>query len=280
MTDPQQPRPDPVRARQALLSGLGQALALLADKLTPHGDAAREVATLAAQAEELANRTWAFSRARAPDPRAAAELAAAFQSFIAEAADLAERAGRAAAGSREVAATIRNHADDLAELGRGFAGVDDIAALRARLRPLAASLEALPARLQAGREVAADVARLGTHAGELADVAQKLTDPRQRSTAAMAAYQGLRDFAVTAGEVAGAMLKDAERVHGAVAGLAGRATILASASAAAETARRVSAQGRMQEVIEAGRQARPPEPPRPAVAPRDAVVWGTRAGEA
>ena len=216
-------------ARQALLTGLAQGLKLLADRALPHADAAVEVAELAARAEELAAEAWKQSAARTANPTGARALAESFQAFIAEAVELSARAARSAATTREVGATLRSHAAELAKLATN--GVPpDLATLRTTLRPVVSSLEQFPARLAESAVLADDVASLGTKATELgAQAMAPRANSQPASAAALAIYRNLRTLGDEAASLASTMRSDAERLRGAISGIAGQAGRIATA---------------------------------------------------
>ncbi len=220
-------------ARQALLTGLAQGLKLLADRVLPHANAAIEVAELAARAEELAHEACKQSGARTADPGAARTLAEAFQEFIAEATALSERAARSAAATREVGATMADHAGELTKLA-AIGTPPDLPTLRTALRPIVASLEQLPIRLAESRAMADDVASLGSKAGALgAQAMNPQANARNASAQAMAMYRSLRTLGDEAAALAATMQSDADRVRKAIGGIASHAGRLATAGGAA-----------------------------------------------
>lgn len=216
-------------ARQALLTGLAQALRLLADHVQPHANAAVEIAELAARAEELAAEAWKQSAARTSDPAGIRALADAFQAFIAEAAELSSRAARSAATTREVGTTMVSHAKALNKLATNSIP-PDIATLRVSLRPVVASLELLPVRLAENRAMADDVASLGAKATELGTQAM---NPRAHSrpagVVALEIYRNLRTLGEEAAAVADTMRADVVRMRSAFNGVAGQSGRLATA---------------------------------------------------
>lgn len=225
---PRTPAAD-IAARRAVVTGLAQGLKLLADHVLPHANAAVEVAELAARAEQLAAAAWQQSAARSPDPAGARALAESFQAFVAEAAELSSRAARSAAATRDVGATMTSHAGALSNFATG-SGPSDIAALRAALRPVVASLEQLPRHLAESRAMAGDVAGLGAKAVELGARAANLqANARPASATALEIYRSLRILGDEAATLAGTMQADSERVRNAIAGIASQAGRLATA---------------------------------------------------
>lgn len=261
--------------RHEILAGLAQALALLSTRVQPQGDAARKVAVLAARAEAIAAEAWSIGIAPMPASDRVAALARDFKAFINDAAILAQRAAREAAASREVAQEMHRYASELNKAASELDGVVDIAAVRARLRPLATSLEALPARLEGGTEVVNEVAALGARATGLADCAESLhASGRRPGPVAVAIYRGLRQFAEDAAAIAAVMSVEAGRAQRAVVELADRADRLASPEAAAAAQRRSAATGRMSDVIAQGNRERQAAEPHPAKPPLRGMSWG------
>lgn len=288
MTHPATPAPGDGAVRHALLKGLVLALQLLATNVAPLAEAADDIALLAARAEELAAAAWKASSDRTRDPAIAAALARDFNAFVTDAAALSARAARSAAASREVTATMQAHAATLASVSQE--GATDIATLRIRLRPVALSLEELPKRMEESRTLAVDVASLGGRATELADLLSS-HGGRTRSAAetAIAIYRGLRDLAEEAAQVGQTMLNDAARMRGAITGVVGHASRIASPSAAPSAAppagsapngagvvpRTATAVDRLGKLVsQVGQQMRLAEQPRAAQPPATAQVWG------
>lgn len=249
--------------RRELLGGLALALQLLAQRILPQADTAHDVAELAARAEELAAEAWRIGASRLPDPARAAALQAEFRAFIHEAAELSERAARAAAAVRAVGESIGTHAANLSHLATS-PEADDIAVLRTRLRPLLATLEQLPERIAANTALAQDVSAMGANAAKLGADALAAQDHRiPAGEKALALYRSLRAIAEQAGTVAETLLADAQRLRGSIGSIATGVGQIANPGTAPATA-----ESRLSQVVAHGTGAAPRAPP------TGALDWG------
>lgn len=256
---PDQPTPQGAPAtRRELLAGLAAALQLLAQRILPQADTARDVAELAARAEELAHEAWTLGASRIPNPARAAALEADFRAFIAEAAELSGRAAQAAAAVRAVGQAIAAHGTDLTRLA-GSKEAEDLTALRTRLRPLLATLEQLPTRIEESTALAQDVAAMGANAARLGAEAIAAQDHRiPAGEKALAFYRSLRAIGQEAGAVAETLLADAQRLRGGISGIASGVGTIASAGAAPGTAPPTGAAARLSQVVAQGSAPAPP----------------------
>lgn len=219
-SDSSSSHPPGQHARREVLGALALALKLMAERILPQADAALEVAELAARAEELATRAWELAGARIPDRARAEALQVEFRDFIEHAVDLSARAAHDAAACREAGGAMERHASDLTSLARS-PEAGDIAVLRARLRPIVASLEQLPVRIASSKVMAEDVVALGARAAKLGDEAMAAQGHRiAASDKALALYRSLRGIADEAGVLAANMLADSQRLRGTIGGIA------------------------------------------------------------
>ncbi|GAC1338326.1 MAG: hypothetical protein NVSMB18_04550 [Acetobacteraceae bacterium] len=261
-------------ARRDILSGLTQALALLGARMQPQADTAREIAMLAARAEEIAQEAWTIGTTLLTANARLAALDAAFQSFIADAGELSRSAARQTAVSLEVAAAMETFKAEMKAASLDLEGVDDIGVVRARLRPLASSIAALPARIQSGTAIVDEVAALGERALGLAESAEGLHAKGRNSTqSAIAIYRGLRAFAESAAEVATNAHKAAARASGAIQDLREQADGMVSPEAAEAVRRRNTSLGRLERVIAEGALL-PSSDRAGAPVPVDGMTWG------
>jgi uncharacterized protein YhaN len=254
------PVPTATVAKREVLQGLAQVLGLLAGRLQTQSEAAREVGLLTGRAEELAAQAWALASAHTPAGSAATDLANAIAAFIEDAATLTQRAAHEATASRALAAILDDEAIELNAVGRALDGVNDMTLIRARLRPMLNKLVAVPERLNAMTEVAADVAGLGQRAREMAKLTEGLHEnARNHGIAAVAIYRELRDFAEATSIVAARMSADDTRIRQSIAAMKDQADQLGSPEAAAAAQRKATAVGRMQTMIAqvAGQRAQP-----------------------
>lgn len=247
------PSPADTQARRELLGALAMALKLLAQRVLPQADAAREVAELVARAEELAAEAWQLANARNPDPARAQALQAAFQGFLEGATDLAGRAARAAAACREMGQAMVDQAADLSQLASS-PEAGDLRVLRTRLRPVLASLEHLPGRIEASRTLAQDVVEMGAKVAKLGGEAIAAQGYRLPATEkALALYRSLRGIADEAGTVAATLLAEAQHLRGTIGGIATQVGQIATGSA-----NPASAEARLSHVVAHGAGAAPP----------------------
>jgi hypothetical protein len=152
-----------------MLAQLADALSVLGDKMRAQQQAAIDVCAMGTPAEELARstRTLAFDRRLAPEAGLLA-LSGELDEFATEMLATAERVQQDSLLGRAVAEALGGHAADLAALAQQREGAEDPAAIRARLRPLVVTLDALPTRLKASRERTAEVCALAARAREAA----------------------------------------------------------------------------------------------------------------
>jgi hypothetical protein len=212
------PEPTVSAAKREVLNGLAQAVSALARRIQGQGEAAHQVGLLTAQAEELAARAWEIACASRIDKEAAADLAAAVDSFVQHAAALSQRLAREASTSSALAKILSAEAIEVEAAGRGLDTINDMNVVRARLRPLLDRLTAVPERLAAMTEVAADVVGLGDMAMAIAERTQGLQDSgRTPGIAAVALYKELRGFANAAASVASRMWDDEKQIQQTVA---------------------------------------------------------------
>jgi hypothetical protein len=203
-------------------------------------------------------------------------LAQEVQAFIDDAAGLSQRAAREAAASREVSEAMQQHALQLSGVAQDVEAANDIATVRARLRPLVTALTDLPARLQNGTAIAQEVADLGARATDISDRAEGLMEnARTPGVAAVAIYRELREFADNAGAIAEQMRDDADRARNAIVTMARQAGHLAAPETAVTAQRQATAVGRMHDVVVEGAHERRGAPLPRAVAPARGISWGS-----
>jgi len=276
------PRPPPPGgasdpgARRQLLVGVAQALRVLAERLAPQMDAAQDVTDFVIRAEEMAHEASRLGAARVPDPAQAAALAAAFEAFIAEAGALSRKAAQEAAASRDLSGRMADQAGMLAKMAAS-PEAQDLATLRAQLRPVMVTLEELPARMAAGHGMAADVAALGARAAELGAQAMAVQQHRVSTTEKLLAIcRSLRTLAEEAGVIAETLRGDNDRLRRTIGGVVsqvgkmGQAAGPASAGAAAG-----GAEARLAQVVAHGVAAGRPAAP---AAPGQSLDWGVGRG--
>jgi hypothetical protein len=262
-------------ARRQLLVGVAQALRVLAERLAPQMDAAQDVTDFVIRAEEMAQEAWRLGAARVPDPAQAAALAAAFQAFIAEAGALSRKAAQEAAASRDLSGRMADQAGMLAKMAAS-PEAQDLATLRAQLRPVMVTLEELPGRMAAGHGMAADVAALGTRAAELGAQAMAVQQHRVSTTEKLLAIcRSLRTLAEEAGVIAETLRGDNDRLRRTIGGVVsqvgkmGQAAGPAGPDSAGPGAG--GAEARLTQVVAHGVAAGRPAAP---AAPGQSLDWG------
>ena len=257
------PEPSVSAAKREVLNGLAQALAALARRVQGQGEAAHQIGLLTAQAEQLAARAWEIACASHIDKEAAADLAAAVNAFIQHIAALSHRVAREASTNAALAKILSGEATELKAAVRALDNIDDMNVIRARLRPLLDRLTAVPERLAAMTEVAADVAGLGDMALAIAERTEALQESgRTPGIAAVTLYKELRGFANAAGSIASRMWDDEKQIQQAIALMHEQTNQLASPKAAAATQHTTTAFGRIHEVIVRTKAAQSPLPAR------------------
>ena len=206
--------PPPGNARRDILMSLAQTLTMLAGNAQAQTEVARDIAALAVRAEEIGFQARLLSTARNPAGSEAQALAADLRKFLGDVTTLSEEAARRAGASRDIAHSMQLHATDLAGAARELDGIDDIVLIRARLRPLAAALSEIPARLRSSSVIAAEVAALAPRANDLADRTQGLHEAgRTPGIVAISIYRSLREFADVAGAIADTLAVEAEQAR-------------------------------------------------------------------
>ncbi len=257
------PPGDP-NARRALLGGLAMALKLLAQRILPQADTALEVAELAARADELAAEAWKLGASRVPDPARAAALQAEFQAFITETAEVSDRAARAAAAVRVVGEAIETHGTALSTLAQA-PEANDLAALRAKLRPMLATLEQLPDRIATSKALAQDVAAMGTNAARLGNEALAAQGHRIPATEkALALYRSLRAIGQEAGTIAETLVAEGQGLRNTIGSIAAHVGQIATGTA------QTTAESRLAQVVAVGTGTSTP--------PAGALDWGIGRG--
>jgi hypothetical protein len=244
------PAPSVSAAKHEVLHGLARAVAALAGRIQGHGKSAHEVGLLTARAEELAARAWAIACSSRTDKEAAAALAAAANAFVQHAIALSQRVAREASTSMALVSILRGEAKELQAVGRELVGVNDMIMIRARLRPLLDRLLAIPERLEAVTDFAADIAELGDMARAISERTQGLQESgRPPAVISVALYKELRGFARASGSVANKLWEDDKQMQQAIAQMHEQTNWLVSPEAAAEAQRNASAIGRMHDTI-------------------------------
>lgn len=226
------PPPSP---RQAMLAQLAGALTALGDKMRTQQQAAIDVCALGTRAEEIARstRNLAFGRGRVPEDGLRA-LSGELDDFATEMQATAERVQQDSLLGRAVAEALGGHAADLAALAQQREGAEDPAAIRARLRPLLMTLDALPTRMKAGRERTAEVGALAARAREAATRAAGLAADAGagRQDRMLALSRELGRLAADAADVSAQFSADAAMAVRAAETMAGQASDLSGGGAA------------------------------------------------
>lgn len=234
------PPPSP---RQAMLAQLAGALSALGEKMRAQQQAAIDVCALGTRAEEIARstRTLAFDRRAAPEDGLRA-LSGELDEFAAEMLATAERVQQDSLLGRAVAEALGGHAADLAALAQQREGAEDPAAIRARLRPLVVTLDALPTRMKAGRERTAEIGALAARAREAAGRASELATGGGpgRQDRMLALSRDLGRLAEDAATVSAQFSADAALAVRVAENMAGQAASLSGARPAAALSRVLS----------------------------------------
>ena len=264
MADPVPP-PSP---RQAMLAQLAGALAALGGKMRAQQQAAIDVCALGTRAEEIARSTrdLAFDRRRAPEGGLRA-LSGELDEFAAEMLATAERVQQDSLLGRAVAEALGGHAADLADLAQQREEAEDPAAIRTRLRPLVATLDALPVRMKASRERTAEVGALAARAQQAAAQAATLAAGAApgaapgRQDQMLALSRELNRLAQDAASVSAQFSADAAMAVRVAEDMAGQAAGLSTgrpAGPAAALSQVIGAGHAMEQAAEAAAPGQPP----------------------
>ena len=142
---------------------------LLSERMRSQGNAATKITLLAVRAEKIAQRSWDLNSTSTKHfQRDSQVLIQEVKAFAREAAEAAKHAGEEALLGREVANAIAGHSADVAQLAREIDQLPDASAVRARLRPLSATLSTLPERLKANAATIKEVDNVAALADGLA----------------------------------------------------------------------------------------------------------------
>lgn len=255
-----------------MLSHLASALFALGEKMRMQSETAVHVCALGARAEEIARtaRHMAFDHHGKPQDRVRA-LSGDLDAFATELLDIAERVERDALLGRAVAEALNRHSTDLDALAQDSIQAQDPAAVRARLQPLAATLQELPTQMRARKERSAELTVLAGRAREVADQAAGLlaSGAPGRQEQMLALSRGLGQLAADAVEISAQFSADATMAARVAEGMARRTQTMfgAGRSDAASTA--------LSHVISTGQaMARSvPEEPPAGRSSGQAVVW-------
>jgi hypothetical protein len=172
----------------------------------------------------------------------------------------AERVQQDSLLGRAVAEALGGHAADLAALAQQREGAEDPAAIRARLRPLVVTLDALPTRMKASRERTAEVGVLAARAREAAGRASALAtgDAPGRQDRMLVLSRELGRLAEDAATISAQFSADAAMAVRVAEDMAGQAADLSSGRPAAGPAAalsRVLSAGHAMAEARAGREA-------------------------
>ena len=235
-----------------MLRQLAGALGALGDKLRVQQDAAVDVCSLGVRAEEIARaaRTLAFERRQDTEAPLAA-LSAEIAALASEMQATAERAEQDSLMGRAVADALNRHAGDLDALAELGEQATDMAAIRARLRPLAVTLQEVPQRMQAGKAQGAELGALAERsrlvAAQAAALQERSVPGRQEKLIQLS--RGLGQLAEDTVRVAARFTEDATVAVSAADGMASRTRGLSKAAGGDPTAASVA------ELIRAGMAA-------------------------
>lgn len=240
-------------AKQKVLTELGAMLSVLADKLQSQQDTAVDICDLSTQVEQFAQaaRKLAFA-SPAEKTRALTTLSTTLASFAAETEAIIQRAGRDALLGQAVADALYSHAKDLTALANDMQALPDAAAVRARLRPLAQTLVAVPERLKASESNTEDLALVAVRAADFAARSASLAERPQGDLrdVMIGLSRELADFSHLVAAISTKLSRDAAIAVQAAKDMAGRTQNIAAGRAPQD--RVVASLG---DVIEAGRAA-------------------------
>lgn len=206
------PRDAPAGAppRQAIIRGIAVSIGEFGRHLATQTDMATAITATSAQAKAIAFKAWQVMVGGADAPQAARELAADLDRFAADLAAVSARAGQEAIMSSEAASILMLAASEFAAVADDPQAIADPAALRERLRPLAARLETIPARLQQGKQIAQAFSENAKSAVALAARGKRLA-AAQSGQVAQDVYDAMSTLAGETGRLSEQLLANAER---------------------------------------------------------------------
>lgn len=164
--------PEPLGAGQQLLREIQMSLHALVERLAQQHDAATALSYLAVRAERIS----ASARRLVSESGNADQEARVVSDVEAFAADLGRTVALAkqdSAAGKAVAEAVLKHAGILKSLEREMDDLD-VAAIRARLRPLAVAMANVPAMQQAGQQRKAELLALAERAEQISKMAASL----------------------------------------------------------------------------------------------------------
>jgi len=202
-------------AKHQILADLSDSLSALSSRMRAQQAAAVKITALTVKADRIALASWELNKMQgAMAHKAVQALVKDVNDFAREVAEAANRAGTEVLLGKEVADAITAHANDIATLARDFDTLPDAAAVRARLRPLAVTLNTLPERLKASNAMMADITGIGVRANALAVDGEALAAGGRNAPQAAAKLS--RELRIFADEATAISLNMASEAAGAV----------------------------------------------------------------
>jgi len=209
--------------KRQLLAGLAQAISQLGTRLRRQEETASRMAMLVGLADAVASQAAQLSQMRNVSAAETAALAEALRQFLDEVTAVASQAAAAAVDGQKLVATLSVHATELDAVARSSAALD-LPEIRARLRPLVATLAQAPALFGAPSALKSEVEALAAEATRLAERTRALPESsRAAGIAAVAIHKELRNFAEHAASLSEWIGSDAEASLAATEAMAARA---------------------------------------------------------
>ncbi|MDR3538503.1 MAG: hypothetical protein P4L71_18550 [Acetobacteraceae bacterium] len=217
--------------RQAIIRHIAVSIGELGKHLATQKDVAAAITATTAQAQAIAFKAWQVLVGGPDAPHAARELAADLDRFAADLAAMSTRAGLEAILSSEAASILMMAASEFAAVADDPQAIADPAALRARLRPLAAQLETIPTRLREGKLIAQAFAEGARSAVTLAARGKRLA-AAQPGQVAQDVYDAMSTLAGETTKLSEQLLASAARGQQVAAMMATRVQDLAKPASA------------------------------------------------
>jgi hypothetical protein len=215
---------------------IGLAIGELARSLSSHARVADAIGGVTQQAKEIAFKAWQGMVGGPNASKIVRDLIGDLSRLAAQLSAIAERASREAIASEEAAAALALAAAEFAAIAEDSRLIDDPAALRARLRPLAGRLEAVPERLIAGKAIAQAFAESAKAAESLAAHGRQACAAGRPNAMLQSVYDSMTELAGQTAKLSTWITANAERGHQVAASMALQVQGLSRPAGDADTA--------------------------------------------
>jgi hypothetical protein len=215
--------------RRDIVRQVGTAIGDLAKHLATNEHVARSIEEVTQQAKSIAFKAWQAMAGGADVDKMGHELFDDLTRLADDMAALADRAGKETIMSKEAASVLGMAAAEFDSIAADPQVFSDIAALRARLRPLLTSLDTIPERLVAGKAIAQAFSESAKSAATLAARGERLSEGGKSGRMLQAVYDSMTDLASQTGQLSTWITANAERGHQVATMMASRVEHLSKA---------------------------------------------------